>query len=97
MARTLAELRATTDETLIAEHDAKAPQVEESLNYYLEELARRHQNRQTEAMLGYTEAMLGHTRIIKRLTWAVTGLTVVVTIATLINVWIAADPTILFR
>jgi hypothetical protein len=72
MANTLKELREMSDEQLIIEHDNLANRTQVGLNYYLDELNRREQNKQTEAMLSYTRRML----------W----FTVTVTILTVINV-----------
>jgi hypothetical protein len=68
----LKELRTMSDEQLITEHDDLASRTQVGLNYYLDELNRRAQNRQTETMLLYTRRML----------W----LTVVVAILTSVNV-----------
>ena len=72
MSSTLKELREMTDEQVIEEHDNLAQRTMMGLNYYLDELNRREQNRQTEAMLSYTRRML----------W----LTVLVAILTVVNV-----------
>jgi len=69
------ELRAMSDEEIIAAHDKKAVNTEASVSYYLEELARRDQS-------GKTQAMLTYTRSIK-------GMTVVITAATIANLLIA--------
>jgi hypothetical protein len=59
MGYTLKELRELTDEQLIAEHDNVAQSTARlGVNYYLDELKRREQNKQTEAMLAYTRRML---------------------------------------
>lgn len=49
MAYTIAQLRETTDEQLIAEHDAHAKNASGGINYYLEELDRRSRERATAA------------------------------------------------
>jgi hypothetical protein len=69
------ELRALLDETLIDAHDKKAESTEAGVAYYLDELARRDQSRQTEAMLSYTR-------------WII-AMTVIVTLATIANLVIA--------
>ena len=71
-ALTLKELREMSDEKLIIEHDNLAQRTMIGMNYYLDELNRRAQNKQTEAMLSYTRRML--------------LLTVFVAILTIINV-----------
>ncbi|OGP68419.1 MAG: hypothetical protein A2W27_11025 [Deltaproteobacteria bacterium RBG_16_44_11] len=72
MAYTLKELQELSDDQLISEHDALAQSTVMGINYYRDELNRRGQNRQTEAMLLYT----------RRLLW----LTVFVAILTVVNV-----------
>jgi hypothetical protein len=69
------ELRALPDESLIDAHDNKAKDTEAGVAYYLDELARRDQSRQTEAMLAYTR-------------WIIV-MTAVVTLATIANPVIA--------
>lgn len=79
MAYRLKELREMTDEQLIAEHDDVAQGTASlGVNYYLDELKRREQNKQTESMLAYTRRML----------W----LTVFVAICTVVNVVAALIP-----
>jgi len=70
MSRTVKQLRALTDEQLIAAHDEAALHVTEGVDYYLQELARRESRRQTA--------------IIVRLTWAIFALTLVVAISTVL-------------
>ena len=71
----ISELRQMTDEQLIATHDGLAPDVLVGLQYYIDELSRRNQSKQTEAMLRYTR-------------W-IAGMTFIVTLATIVNVGIA--------
>lgn len=68
MSYTIAELRAKSDEELIAEHGKLSRNVVLNVNYYLQELARRESVRQTEAMISLT-------RKIAKLMIAVTLLT----------------------
>ncbi len=75
MALTLKELRDMNDDDLVSAHDHKAVNIELSLNYYLNEINRRSQSKQTEQMLKYTQ-------------W-ITIMTVIVTIATVVNIVIA--------
>ena len=49
MTRSIDALRATPDEVLIAEHDARAVHTVVGTGYYLEELDRRSRERSTEA------------------------------------------------
>ena len=83
MAHNLSELRGMNIDDLIKLHDFEAKQTGTDVKYYLAEIARRDQDRQTEVMLSYTKTMLTYTR---RALW----LTVVVTIATIVNVVVAA-------
>ncbi len=89
MAETIAELRALCDDELIARHDAHAATVQVATNHYLTELARRNQDRQTQAMLELTETMLEYTATIKRLTLVVTIATVFAVLAAFAQVWAA--------
>ena len=72
MARHLSDLRAMSDEELIRQHDAWADWTHASVDYYLEELARRVNSRQSAQML--------------KLTKVITWLTVLMTILTITNV-----------
>lgn len=73
IAASLAKLRAMSNDELIKNHDETAKHNDVGVSYYLEELARRDQERQTKAMLRYTR-------------WII-AMTVVMTIATVINVF----------
>ncbi len=74
MAMTLKELRGLSDDDLVAQHDEIAGSTVVGLNYYLAEIARRDQDRQTQAMLSYTK-------------W-VTIMTAIITVATIANIWL---------
>ena len=50
MVRKIADLRATSDEELISEHDSHAKDTVVGTQYYLDELNRRAAERSTEAM-----------------------------------------------
>jgi hypothetical protein len=76
----VAELREMTEEKLIEAYDEISETTYIGTNLYLQELVRRNQNRQTEAMLKYTRYIL----------W----MTIVVTVATIVNVAIASIPLI---
>ena len=82
MTFSLAELRSVSDEELIRRHDHIAETTGPSVNYYLEELARRDQQKATEAMKRYTRSTRDYTR------W-ITWMTGVVTLATLVNLVLA--------
>jgi len=71
-AETLAELRALSDDELVRKHDKVAKNTDVGTNHYLQELWRRDQSRQTEAMRRYT-------------LW-IAIMTAVITIATVVNV-----------
>lgn len=47
--RTIAQLRATPDDDLIAEHDHRAGNTSVGTDYYMQELDRRSRNRSTDA------------------------------------------------
>jgi len=69
MSNTLKELQGMSDEQLILEHDDEAKYTSSvGINYYLDELNRRAQKRQTETMLAYTRRMLWMTVFIAILT-----------------------------
>ena len=73
-----AKLRGMSDDELIQEHDEVAKGSMVGVNYYLDELARREQDRATNAMLKYTR-------------W-ITIMTIIMTIATIVNVMVALIP-----
>lgn len=75
MSEPLKELRALSDEEVIARHDKLAEQTVVGTLHYLNEIARRDQDRQTQAMLRYTQ-------------W-ITYMTIIMTIATILNLIVA--------
>jgi len=75
--RKIAELRATPDEELIAEHDRHAGNTGVGTGYYMEELDRRDRNRAMAA----TEQLA---RNAYRLSWANTLLAAVAAIAAIV-------------
>ena len=75
MALSLSDLQKLTDDELVERHDAQAKTTVVGTQYFLDELNRRHQERQTKAMLRFTKWMA--------------GMTVVITVATLGNVGLA--------
>ena len=77
-----AELQKKTDANLVEEHDKIAKSTSAGVTYYLDELSRRHQNKQTEGMLSYTKSIYYFTLV-------VTIATIVNVVATIINVIIA--------
>jgi hypothetical protein len=78
IAHSLKNLREMSEEKLINLHDQAAENTVTGVNYYLDELARRSQNKQTETMLLYTKRML----------W----LTVFIAILTIVNVVVVLVP-----
>jgi hypothetical protein len=71
-AKTIADLRALSDEQLIEQHDQLAKNTIVGISYYLSELERRPVERQGRLML--------------RLTWVVTVLTVINVAAVVVSV-----------
>ena len=74
-ALSLNELQNLSDDELVRRHDEQAKTTGVGVDYCLDEINRRHQERQTASMLGFTK-------------W-ITFMTVVVTVATLANVVLA--------
>ena len=75
MALSLSDLRNLTDDELVERHDSQAKTTVVGTQYFLDELNRRYQERQTKAMLRFTK-------------W-ITVMTAVITSATVINLGIA--------
>lgn len=73
-----AELRAMSDEELVARLDDLARGTQVGTQFYLDELRRRETDRQTAAMLGLTNT-------IRRFTWVIAVLTVVLTVLTAVS------------
>ena len=73
-----AELRAMSDEELVARLDDLARGTQVGTQFYLDELRRRETDRQTAAMLGLINT-------IRRLTWVIAVLTVVLTVLTAVS------------
>ena len=65
------ELRAKSVSELVAEHDKIAPTSISSVSFFLTEISRKDQEKQTDRMLNYTK-------------W-IFGFTIVMTIATIVN------------
>jgi hypothetical protein len=78
MAHMLSDLRSMNIDHLIMLHDFEAKQSGTDVKYYLAEIARRDQDRQTEAMLLCNQNMLKYTH-------RMLLFTIVVTVATLLN------------
>ena len=74
------ELLAATDEKLVNLHDHKAKSTEAGVNYYLNELSRRHTNQLTQTMRELTDATKRYTHIILWMTVINAGLVLVSTV-----------------
>jgi len=83
MIRKIAELRATPDAVLIAEHDEAAVHTFVGTGYYVEELDRRSRDRATEAALKLAEA--SH-RLAARTFWLAVGSAVLSLVAVVVSV-----------
>ena len=79
LAHSLKTLREMSEEKLINLHDQAAESKVTDVSYYLDELARRSQNKQTETIIKQTETMLLYT---KKMLW----MTVFIAILTVVNV-----------
>ena len=79
MSRSIAELRATPDDVLIAEHDAHATHTVVGTGYYMDELDRRSRERSTEAANRLAEE--SH-RLARNSLWLAVASTVLSAIAT---------------
>ena len=78
MASPLKDLRALTDDELIRRHDAAAQHTVVGTNHYLQELARRDQERQT--------------RSTNRLNVVMTVLTFVTAVEAVVSIWDITTP-----
>lgn len=76
------KLREMTEEELIRRYDELAQNTAVGLDFVLNELVRRQQSKQTDAMMHQSDVMLRYTK------WIV-WMTIIVTVATLINLYIA--------
>ena len=70
-AKTIAGLRALSDDELVEQHDKLAASTMVGVSYYLEELERRRGDRQSRLMI--------------RLTWIVAGLTAINVVAVVVS------------
>ena len=77
-ALSLKELRALPEDELVRRHDVDAKTTGVGIDYYLGELNRRYQERQTKAMVVYTKH-------ITRMTVVITVATIVTTVAAVAN------------
>ena len=78
MALSLSDLQNLTDDELVEWHDSQAKTTVVGIQYFLDELNRRYQERQTKAMLRFTKWITVMTVVITLATLAGVGLTVAV-------------------
>lgn len=72
MSQSIEQLRKLTDDEVIALHDRAANNTDVGVQFFLDEINRREQNKQTELMVKFTKQIL--------------RLTIIITILTVINV-----------
>ena len=77
MSPSLKALRELSDEDLVSLHDGVAIHTSVGVTYYLDEIYRRDQDKQTKVMQQYTKQMLN-------LTYVVTVLTVINVVAVIV-------------
>ncbi|HRB20105.1 MAG TPA: hypothetical protein PLB54_00110 [Nitrosomonas sp.] len=77
MSQSIEQLRKLTDDEVIALHDIIATRTDVGVQFYLDEINRREQNKQTELMVKFTKQIL-------RLTIIITVLTVINLVAVII-------------
>ena len=78
MSQSIEELRKLSDDDVIALHDRVAQNTQVGVQFYLDEINRREQNKQTDLMVKYTKQIL--------------QLTIMVAVLTVINVIAVAIP-----
>jgi hypothetical protein len=86
MAHSYAELRRRLKEDLVQEYDRLTGSTQVGLNFYLEEIARREVEEQSQRMLTMTEAMRSMTTDIRKWTQVMMWLTIVMTVLTVVNI-----------
>jgi hypothetical protein len=87
-AKTLVQLRdEMQDADLIQAHDAllKTASYVIGPDYYLQELARRDQERSTRIMVEQTATMVEQTKMMVRLTWIIAAFTIVSAVAVVLS------------
>lgn len=85
IAYSIEQLRKMSDQELIREHDRIANQTEVGLQYFLDELRRRENERTNEQMRVLSEAVSKMTWRIELLTWVAVLSSIVGLIAALLN------------
>lgn len=88
MTRSIEDLRATSDEQLIAEHDAKARNTVAGTAYYLEELDRRSRERATAAANHLATESHRLAKVSQRLAIASTVLSAIATVAAVLALFL---------
>ena len=68
MSQSIELLRKFTDEEIIALHDSAAIHTQVGVQFYLDEINRREQNKQTDLVVKYTKQMLWLTVFVALLT-----------------------------
>lgn len=68
MSQSIEQLRKLTDDEVIALHDTVAVHTQVGVQFYLDEINRREQNKQTDLMVKYTKQMLWLTIFVAALT-----------------------------
>ena len=68
MSQSIEQLRKLTDDEVIALHDTVATHTQVGVQFYLDEINRREQNKQTDLMVKYTKLMLWLTIFVAALT-----------------------------
>ena len=68
MSQSIEQLRKLTDDEVIALHDTVATHTQVGVQFYLDEINRREQNKQTDLMVKYTRLMLWLTIFVAALT-----------------------------
>ena len=68
MSQSIEALRKLSDDEVIALHDSVAQHTQVGVQFYLDEVNRREQNKQTDLMVKYTKQMLGLTVFVAALT-----------------------------
>ena len=68
MSQSIAQLRKLTDDEVIVLHDTVAVHTQVGVQFYLDEINRREQNKQTDLMVKYTKQMLWLTIFVAALT-----------------------------
>jgi hypothetical protein len=85
----LADVRAMSDEDVIASYDRMAEHLSPGAGFFLDEIARRDGDRQNQEMTRLTKEMHGMTEHIRRMTWVMTGATIVAVLLSVVSLIIS--------